>query len=457
MTKSDTISAIATAPGTGAIAVIRVSGEEAIKITEKIFKPVAKNKKLCKQKPNTIHFGNIVDGHEIIDEVLISIFKAPHSYTGENSVEISCHGSTQIQKRILELLIKSGARLAEPGEFTLRAFLNGKMDLSQAEAVADLIASTSESARKVAVNQMRGGFRDEIQNLRQQLVDFISLIELELDFAEEDVEFADRSELKKLLNNIGNHIEKLIQSFKLGNVIKNGIPVTIIGAPNVGKSTLLNALLNEDKAIVSDIPGTTRDSIEDVVNLHGVLFRFIDTAGIRDTSDTVESLGIERTYSKIEDAEIVLLMVDATQKDNIEDIVSEIKPKLKDKKTLLILNKTDLIDEPLQLTETGCEQIAISAKSKENINRLIDKLIELSGISAINQNELIISNTRHYEALSRAYESIIRVQEGLDTGISSDFLSMDIREVLHFLGEISGEITNDEILGNIFKNFCIGK
>ncbi len=456
MTTNDTITAIATAPGSGAIAVIRVSGDEAIAVCEKIFIPAQKSKKLSEQKPNTIHFGTIKDKNEIIDEVLISVFKAPHSYTGENSVEISCHGSSHIQRKILELLISKGARLAQPGEFTLRAFRNGKMDLSQAEAVADLIASSSESARKVAMKQMRGGFRNEIQNLRTQLLNFISLIELELDFAEEDVEFADRSELKKLTDNIAKHLQKLISSFKLGNVIKNGIPVAIIGAPNVGKSTLLNALLNEDKAIVSDIPGTTRDSIEDVVNLHGVLFRFIDTAGIRHTSDTIENLGIERTFNKVQDAEIILLMVDATQ-NNIEDIIGEIKEKIKDKKTLLIINKTDLLDKPVKLPDTDCEHIEISAKNRENINQLIDKLIELAGISAINQDEVIISNTRHFEALSHAYEAVERVQEGLKTGISSDFLSMDIREVLHFLGEISGEITNDEILGNIFKNFCIGK
>ena len=456
MIQNDTITAIATAPGSGAIAVIRISGDDAINITEKIFVPAQKNKKLSEQKANTIHFGTIINENDIIDEVLISIFKAPHSYTGENSVEISCHGSSHIQRKILELLISKGARLAEPGEFTLRAFRNGKMDLSQAEAVADLIASSSETARRVAMKQMRGGFRNEIQDLRMRLLNFISLIELELDFAEEDVEFADRSELKKLTAIIAKHLQKLINSFKLGNVIKNGIPVAIIGAPNVGKSTLLNALLNEDKAIVSDIPGTTRDSIEDVVNLHGVLFRFIDTAGIRDTKDTIENLGIERTFSKVQDAEIILLMADATQ-NNIEDIIQTVKTKIKNKKTLLVINKTDLLKKELILPETDCEHIEISAKNKKNINRLIDKLIETAGINTINQDEVIISNTRHYQALNHALEAIERVQEGLETGISSDFLSMDIREVLHFLGEISGEITNDEILGNIFKNFCIGK
>ncbi|MCF6242593.1 MAG: tRNA uridine-5-carboxymethylaminomethyl(34) synthesis GTPase MnmE [Bacteroidales bacterium] len=453
---NDTITAIATPQGSGAIAVIRVSGDNAITITEKIFQSAKKNKKLSEQKANTLHFGSIRTKDEIIDEVLVSIFKAPHSYTGENSVEISCHASSHIQSKILELLIQNGARLAQPGEFTLRAFRNGKMDLSQAEAVADLIASSSESARRVAMKQMRGGFRDEIQNLRSQLLDFISLIELELDFAEEDVEFADRSELKNLVSNIAVHIQKLIASFKLGNVIKNGVPVAIIGAPNVGKSTLLNALLNEDKAIVSDIPGTTRDSIEDVVNLHGVLFRFIDTAGIRNTTDTIENLGIERTFSKVNDAEIILLMADATQ-NNIEDIIQTVKAKIKDKKTLLVINKTDLLKKELILPETDCEHIEISAKNRENINRLIDKLIEIAGISAINKDEVIISNIRHYEALNHAFKALERVQQGLQEGISSDFLSMDIREILHFLGEISGEISNDEILGNIFKNFCIGK
>lgn len=457
MDKFDTICAIATPPGSGAIAVIRLSGDNAVNIANIVFQSANKTKKLLSQKANTIHFGTITDDNQIIDEVLLSIFKAPHSYTGEDSIEISCHGSSHIQRRILELLIKSGARLAQPGEFTLRSFQNGKMDLSQAEAVADLIASSSESARKVAMNQMRGGFRDDIQNLRAQLLNFISLIELELDFSEEDVEFADRDQLKKLVQKIDRHLKTLINSFKLGNVLKNGIPVAIIGEPNVGKSTLLNALLNEDKAIVSDIPGTTRDAIEDVVNLNGVLFRFIDTAGIRDTTDTIESLGIERTFSKIENAEIVLLMVDASH-NNIENSISEIKGKIGDKKLLVIINKIDLAEKTnLKAIKSLYETVEIAAKHKRNIKDLIDKLTDAANVGSIDQGDTIITNARHYEALSKAYEAIQRVLDGMKNQIPSDFLAMDIREVLHYLGEISGEVTNDEILGNIFKNFCIGK
>ena len=458
MNKSDTICAIATAPGSGAIAVIRLSGEDALKIADLVFKPATKTKKLLEQKANTIHFGTIWDNNQLIDEVLLSIFKAPHSYTGENSVEISCHGSSHIQAKILELLIKKGARLAQAGEFTLRAFQNGKMDLSQAEAVADLIASSSESSRKVAMNQMRGGFRDEIQDLRMQLLHFISLIELELDFSEEDVEFADRKQLKLLTDKIGGHLKTLIDSFKLGNVIKNGIPVAIIGEPNVGKSTLLNALLNEDKAIISDIPGTTRDSIEDVINLRGVLFRFIDTAGIRETEDTIENLGIERTFNKVENAEIILLMVDAAH-DNLQNRIREIENKIGDKKLLIIINKIDIANKETATDKlkSTYQTIEISAKYKNNLQELIEKLLEFAGLETIGQSDTIVSNTRHFEALSKAYEAIERVSDGIDTLIPTDFLAMDIREVLHYLGEISGEITNDEILGNIFKNFCIGK
>lgn len=458
MDKFDTICAIATPPGSGAIAVIRLSGDNAINIADLVFQSAKKNKKLINQKANTIHFGAITAGDQIVDEVLLSIFKAPHSYTGEDSIEISCHGSSHIQRRILELLINNGARLAQPGEFTLRSFQNGKMDLSQAEAVADLIASSSESARKVAMNQMRGGFRNEIQDLRAQLLNFISLIELELDFSEEDVEFADREQLKNLVQKIDRHLKILIDSFKLGNVIKNGIPVAIIGEPNVGKSTLLNTLLNEDKAIVSDIPGTTRDAIEDVVNLDGILFRFIDTAGIRETKDTIESLGIKRTFSKIKNAEIVLLMVDASQ-SNIENSISEIKNKIGDKKLLIIINKIDLSEKKTSLgaIKSLYETVEISAKHKKNIKELIEKLRIIAGLGTIDQGDTIITNTRHFEALSKAWEAIQRVSDGMENQIPSDFLAMDIREVLHYLGEISGEITNDEILGNIFKNFCIGK
>ncbi len=456
MIKKDTITAIATASGTGAIAVIRLSGREAISITDKIFVS-KKNKILSNQKAYTIHYGEIVDNKKIIDDVLISIFKSPHSYTGENSVEISCHGSVHIQQKILELLINKGARLAQAGEFTLRAFLNGKLDLSQAEAVADLIASSSEASHRIAVQQIRGGFSNDINKLREQLLNFISLIELELDFSDEDVEFADRSQLENLINKIENHVGKLIKSFKLGNVIKNGIPVAIIGEPNVGKSTLLNLLLNDDKAIVSDIAGTTRDAIEDVVAINGINFRFIDTAGIRETTDTIENLGIKRTYQKIENAEIVLLMLDAKDKKaklKIDSIVE----KTKDKKLILVVNKIDTIEQTTSFDKIEkLTPIYISAKYKNNTKQLIDALLDSVNYSSINKQDTIITNTRHYEALSNAQEAIFRVKDGLHTNISGDFLAQDIREIMKFLGEISGEITDNEVLGNIFKNFCIGK
>ena len=457
MNNHDTICAIATSPGSGAIAVIRLSGEDALKIANLVFKPANKKKKLLEQKANTIHFGTISDNNQLIDEVLLSIFKAPHSYTGENSVEISCHGSSHIQAKILELLIKKGARLAQPGEYTLRAFQNGKMDLSQAEAVADLIASSSESSRKVAMNQMRGGFRDEIQDLRMQLLNFISLIELELDFSEEDVEFADRKQLKILTDKIGGHLKTLIDSFKLGNVIKNGIPVAIIGEPNVGKSTLLNALLNEDKAIISDIPGTTRDAIEDTISIEGVLFRFIDTAGLRETSDTIEGLGIERSKQKMNAAEIILQILDAKNSD-FQALFRKLKAEYPQKNIIPIVNKSDLFGRINMIREIdGTDIIYISAKHKHNLKELENTLLKVINYSSTPDSATIITNTRHYEALTKAHEAILRVSDGIDTLIPTDFLAMDIRETLHYLGEISGEITNDEILGNIFKNFCIGK
>ncbi|MBN2758761.1 MAG: tRNA uridine-5-carboxymethylaminomethyl(34) synthesis GTPase MnmE [Bacteroidales bacterium] len=454
---SDTICAIATAEGSAAIAVIRLSGDDAINIASKVFVSANKNKILTNLKANTIHFGTISFENEIVDEVLVSIFKSPHSYTGENSVEISCHGSNYIQHRVLEILIKNGARIAKPGEFTMRAFLNGKMDLSQAEGVADIIASTSEASRKIAFNQIRGGFSEDIKYLRSRLLNFISLIELELDFSEEDVEFADRKQLKTLVDEIKNFLEKLISSFKYGNVIKNGIPVAIIGEPNVGKSTLLNALLNEDKAIVSEIAGTTRDSIEDVVNLKGTLFRFIDTAGLRDTEDIIENLGIKKTYEKISKAEIVLMLVDVNEK-NISEKVNLLSAKLTSKNLVVVVNKIDQIKDKKEFEKTEhLKLISISAKNKTNIEKLINLLIEVSGVEKINKNETVITNLRHYEALTKSYEAIERVEISLQNQISSDFLSIDIKEVLHYLGEISGQITNDEILGNIFKNFCIGK
>lgn len=462
MLTNETIVAISTAPGMGAIAVIRLSGKEAIAICDKVFRSPNKSKKLVNQKPNTIHYGQLVDGEEIIDEVLVSIFKSPHSYTGEDSVEISCHGSVYIQQRIVQLLLKNGAVAAQAGEFSMRAFLNGKLDLSQAEAVSDLISSSSEAARKIAMHQMRGGFKEEISRMRAELLQFISLIELELDFAEEDVEFADRTKLKELVKGIHHVVYSLTESYQLGNVIKNGIPVAIVGEPNVGKSTLLNILLKEDKAIVSDIAGTTRDVIEDVISLQGINFRFIDTAGLRDTDDMVETIGIERAYEKITQAEVVLLLVDANRdNDFINHKIEEIKSRInKGAKLILVVNKIDTIEGNRNFAKIALDTdyiVSISAKNHLNIDLLEQKLLQSIEFGHLNEEALIITNTRHYHALKHSDEALLRVLEGLDTGISSDFLAQDVREALHYLGEITGEITTDEILGNIFSQFCIGK
>ncbi|MFC2152334.1 tRNA uridine-5-carboxymethylaminomethyl(34) synthesis GTPase MnmE [Bacteroidota bacterium] len=462
MINNDIICAISTPQGNGAIAVIRLSGDESVALCDKIFKTNT-NKRLIDQPANTIHYGTVIDRENIIDEVVISLFKNPHSYTGEDVVEISCHGSVYIQQQILQLLIRNGARLAKPGEFTLRAFINGKMDLSQAEAVADVIASSSASSHKVAIQQMRGGFSSEIANLRDRLLNFISLLELELDFSEEDVEFADRKQLDDLLNNIQILIQKLLKSFDLGNVIKNGVPVAIVGHTNVGKSTLLNRILNEEKAIVSEIAGTTRDVIEDVINIEGVAFRFIDTAGIRDTVDTIETIGIERTYDRISKASIVLLIVDATEDTgNIEKAVKTVEDKIgdSDKKLIVVVNKIDQATIEYNFNKLLRDKdavVKISAKTGENINQLIDELLTVVNLSALKHNEVIVTNVRHYEALEKASESLQRAIDGLRSGITGDFLAQDIRETLHYLGEITGEITTDEVLGNIFKNFCIGK
>jgi tRNA modification GTPase len=469
MMNNDIICAISTPQGNGAIAVIRLSGEESIVLADKVFQSPS-GKKLIDQQPNTLHFGILKDGDTLIDEVVVSLFKAPRSYTGEELVEISCHGSVYIQQQILQLLTRKGARLAKPGEFTLRAFVNGKMDLSQAEAVADLIASSSATSHKVAIQQMRGGFSGEIANLRDRLLHFISLLELELDFSEEDVEFADRKQLNDLLNNIQHLIKKLLKSFDLGNVIKNGVPVAIVGHTNVGKSTLLNKILNEEKAIVSEIAGTTRDVIEDVINIEGVAFRFIDTAGIRETTDTIETLGIERTYDRMAKSSVVLLMVDATEKvADIAQAVKKVKEKIgaTDKKLIVIVNKIDRLNDSTieqeinqslnNLLDEHDVHIKISAKTGENIEKLIEELLSVVNLAALNQNEVIVTNARHYEALEKASVALQRAIDGIDTGITGDFLAMDIREVLHYLGEITGEITTDEVLGNIFKNFCIGK
>jgi len=464
MLDQSTICAISTPPGIGGIAVIRLSGKEAVPIAEKIFQSPVSEKRLLDQRANTLHFGAIKSGVDLIDEVVVSLFKAPHSFTGEDIVEISCHGSVYIQQMILQLLISNGARMARPGEFTQRAFLNGKMDLSQAEAVADLIASGNKSAHKLAISQMRGGFSREINQLRSELLRFAALVELELDFSEEDVEFADRGALIELSTRIATLLKKLTESFRLGNVIKNGIPVAIIGETNVGKSTLLNALLNEDKAIVSDIHGTTRDVIEDVINIDGTLFRFSDTAGIRETIDVIESMGIERSYNQLDKAEIVLLVTDISRSvQPILDRIVKIREKIADQHLIIIANKVDIASDeaqsqlskfPLLPHET---LVFIAAKSRANLDELVQIMKRAVDFDSIGPEEIIVSNVRHYEALSLAFSAIEKVIEGLKTGISGDFLAQDIRECLHYLGEITGEVSTDEILGHIFKNFCIGK
>ncbi|MDR1699406.1 MAG: tRNA uridine-5-carboxymethylaminomethyl(34) synthesis GTPase MnmE [Prevotellaceae bacterium] len=461
MKNNDTICAISTPAGVGGIAVIRVSGEEAFEICDKIFNG---SEKLTEIEANRAVFGKIINNKETVDEVLVIVFRAPHSFTGEDTLEISCHGSIFIQQEILKLLLANGCRLAQAGEFTQRAFLNGKMDLSQAEAVADLIASQSASAHRMAMNQMRGGFSAELKTLRTQLLDFVSLIELELDFSEEDVEFADRTRLKELANKIEQKISRLANSFSVGNVLKNGIPVALVGETNVGKSTLLNLLLNEEKAIVSDIHGTTRDVIEDCVNIQGVTFRFIDTAGIRHTTDVVENLGIERTYQQIEQASIVLWLVDGTNvSEHIEWLTEKILKRAEGKKIILIFNKIDKLEsEEIEILEQlfsncDCEKIKISARQKLNTDELQKALLKAAAIPEINQNDVIVSNVRHYEALCNAENSIRRVIAGLNTNISGDFVSQDIRECSYFLGTISGDISTDEVLGNIFAKFCIGK
>ncbi len=462
MLPQDTIVALATPSGAGAIAVIRVSGKDAVTLVAPLFRSVS-GKDLVKQKTHTIHLGHIIDEERTLDEVLVSIFNGPNSYTGENVIEISCHGSPYIQQQIIQLLLRKGCRMADAGEFTLRAFLNGKLDLSQAEAVADLIASDNEASHQIAMQQMRGGFSNEIKHLRDELLNFASLIELELDFAEEDVEFADRSQFKELLARIQHVLKRLIDSFAVGNVIKNGIPVAIVGEPNVGKSTLLNALLNEERAIVSDIAGTTRDTIEDEIAIGGIGFRFIDTAGIRDTKDVVESIGIQKTFEKIEQAQVVVLLFSAKEflanSSQFQIEIEKIKNKYPQKPLIIVANKIDQVNEAeisnlrLQIPQV----LLLSAKTGQGVETLQHQLLDLVNTGALRNNETIVTNTRHYDALLKALEEVEKVQYGLDSGISGDLLAIDIRQALYHFGEITGEITSDDLLGNIFANFCIGK
>ncbi len=475
----DTIVALATPPGVGAIGVIRLSGEQALAIVTAVFK----GKNLTKQPSHTLHFGTIKnDEGQVLDEVLVSVFKAPNSYTGENIAEVSCHGSPFILQKIIELFIEKGARMAQPGEFTLRAFLNGKMDLSQAEAVADLIASTSESSHGVAMRQMRGGFSHEIQRLRDELVNFASLIELELDFAEEDVEFANRPQLRALVEKIHAYIHALIQSFKLGNVLKTGVPTVIAGRPNAGKSTLLNALLNEERAIVSEIAGTTRDTVEEVLNIQGVEFRLIDTAGIREAQDQIEAIGVEKTMEKLRQAALLVYVYDVVE-TKIDEVLSDIASLQHPGVHLLIVcNKMDKlpsynpdwllhpndpaindfffangrpVESPLANRQSSI--VTLSALNGMNIPYLKERLYDSVITQKTSTDSTIVTNARHLEALQKAAASLDDVLHGLDTGITSDFVAMDIRRALAFLGEITGEVGVEDLLGNIFSKFCIGK
>ena len=459
---NDTIAALATPHGPGAIAVIRLSGEKAIAIVEKVFTTKnLKPKLLANKASHTAHFGLIVEDDVIVDEVLVTIFKAPKTYTGEEIVEISCHGSMFIQQQILQVIFKHGARPAQAGEYTLRAFLNGKLDLSQAEAVADLIASNSATSHQVAMQHMRGGFSNKIAVLRENLLNFASLIELELDFSEEDVEFADRTDLKKLINTILGIIEKLISSFEVGNVIKNGIPVAIVGKPNAGKSTLLNVLLNDDRAIVSEIPGTTRDTIEEELIIDGVLFRFIDTAGIRTTTDLIEQIGVNKAFEVMKKSAIVIYLFDTHElsRGDLEIEINVVKDYIGTSQLLIVGNKIDF--ENLNELTTEFKDVPnilfISAKEQSNIQQLKDTLVSLFDTRTVNTTDTIVTNSRHVSSLNNAQTALLKVNEGLSTSIQSDFLALDIRYALEALGEITGQVTNDDLLGNIFSKFCIGK
>ncbi len=462
MILEDTIVALATPSGAGAISVIRVSGEDAISIVSGCFRSMG-GKELTAQKSHTILLGFLEEDGRRLDKVLVSVFRDPHSYTGEDVVEISCHGSPYIQQQIIQLLIRRGCRMADGGEFTLRAFLNGKLDLSQAEAVADLIASDNEASHQIAMQQMRGGFSIEIKKLRDELLNFASLIELELDFAEEDVEFADRSKFEVLLAKIEEVLKRLIDSFATGNVIKNGLPIAIVGEPNVGKSTLLNTLLNEDRAIVSHIPGTTRDSIEDEITIGGIGFRFIDTAGIRDTRDTVENIGIRKTFQKIAQAQVVVFLLDAEKFEvsgsGFQVEIENIRIKYPHKPLVVVANKIDQTEENTisDLKSQITDLLLLSAKTGEGVEELKSKLLEFVNTGALRNNETIVTNTRHYDSLLKALEDIQKVKKGLHEGVSGDLIAIHIRQALYHFGEITGEITSDDLLSNIFANFCIGK
>ncbi len=467
MNLQDTICAIATAQG-GAIGIIRISGPEAIALTDRIFIPYGPDKTpLAQRSPYTLTFGKICrETGEVVDEVLAGLFRAPHSYTGEDSVEISCHGSSYILQQVIQLLLHNGCRSAAPGEFTQRAFLNGKMDLSQAEAVADLIASSSAATHRLAMNQMRGGFSRQLGSLRDQLLHLTSLMELELDFSDhEELEFADRTELQQLVGQIERVISGLAGSFSVGNALKNGIPVAIIGATNAGKSTLLNALLQEDKAIVSDIHGTTRDVIEDTMNVDGITFRFIDTAGIRETTDEIEALGIQRSFKALDQAQIVILMYDLTQGwAAFRRFYEAVRHRLGGKQVILAMNKCDLVPDTCATlpsfvdTDDGeWHPLALSARQHLHIDRLQSELVRLAALPDIAAGDVIVTNLRHYEALTRALEAIRRVKDGLSLQLPGDLISQDLRECIFHLSDIVGEVTTDEVLGNIFKHFCIGK
>ena len=457
--KTDTICAISTPQGVGGIAVIRISGSDTKTVCNKVLLSAKGNKVVDSFAPNTAHFCCFYDGDKLIDEVVATYFENPRSYTGEDCIEISCHGSLYVQQRVMETLVAAGARLAEPGEFTMRGFINGKFDLSQAEAVADLIDSKSEASHSLAIHQLRGGFSKSIADLREKFVNLASLMELELDFSDEDVEFADRSDLMNLLYEIETQVTGLTNSFRLGNAVKNGVPVAIVGKPNVGKSTLLNALLNEDRAIVSDIPGTTRDTIEDAISIEGILFRFIDTAGIRNSDNEIENYGIERTYKAAEKASVILYMADIASR-NADDLFAEIdsfkkEANVGDKQFIVVANKSDLLDKDKSV-ELNDDIVLISAKEKDNINAITKRLVDsVKGGRQI--NDTLLSNARHYEAFLHILEAVTAVRNGIESALPGDLIMVDIRQALYYLGLITGQVSSDEILGTIFGRFCIGK